>query len=317
MAQNLAADWRVSPEREKSFLDLDFMDGEPATIQEWLATYFVKLVREASVPHFLLEHNRPNRRPEILPETEMVQIFRVSTLLPEVIGRVVERMSVTPPHLLEIRDIAPNKEASEWVIAVLQALFPPPLGIEDNINGLGAADNAMRHEFIEELWTLLDEASPNYHPNWVALWDEFKGYRNEPADVWLAMMGKPSPKRACLCLVLRYQAGEVSPSLRPTILDVGWYAPHFPSPPTACGWKSTFGNRPSGGHPVNFDRTARPLLQEFIHRNVAKKREWVVGWGWTTTDYNDKDLALARSDHLEALGRSYDKIDRWMPFASE
>jgi len=130
-------------------------------------------------------------------------------------------------------------------------------------------------------------------------------------------LGKPSPKRACLCLILRYQAGEVSPTLRPTILDAGWYAPHFPNPPSACGWKSAFGDRPSGGHPVNFDRAVRPLLQEFIHRNVAKKREWVVGWGWTSADYNDKDLARARSDHLEALGHSYDKIDYWMTSNSE
>jgi hypothetical protein len=282
MLENLTADWRVSPGRESLFLDLDFGDNAPTTIQEWLETYFIKCVREANVPEFLLDQNRHARRPEILPETPLVQIFRLSALLPEVIGRVVDSLPSIPIAFREALDTGPHAEAALWVTEVLRTIFPEK---SDNDDRPILHSPEMRAQFLDELWKILDLESPNFHPNWVGLWDEFAGYQNDGADAWLALLGKPSPKKPCLCLVLRYPAADVRPLLLPTVLDAGWYAPHFSNPPSECEWKGPTGNRPVGGHPVNFgecrdivadDRqnTFHPDSQVIMHNHVAESGEF-------------------------------------------
>ncbi len=309
MARNLAVDWRVSPERERAFLDTDFGSTLPPDIKAWLEIYFDKLVRFSPAPEFLFDHNFHNRCPEIVPETELAQVFRVGGLPPEVLGYVIKNMRTAPSELRDVPLTGPRRDAYSEIEGFLTGAFPKSDRESGSISSSSSAEQ--RAEFIEQLWLYLAANSPLYHPTWVGLWEEFEEYSSGPADVWLSVLGKPKPTRPCLCFLLRYNVEDVTLLLRPTILDAGWFDAHLPSPPPECEWRSQSAPRPSGGHPVNFDSDPKPLIQEFIHTNVARKPGWVVEWGWTSEGYVSKDTPSARAGHLTSLAQCYDKVTDW------
>jgi hypothetical protein len=95
-----------------------------------------------------------------------------------------------------------------------------------------------------------------YQPSWAAAWRQFQPYAAGPANVWLHRLGIFRMTYGRWCVLLKYTLDEIGgPLVKPTQLDAGRYAYHFPSPKGAfCG------------HPMDLSASAKVVLSEFIHQ---------------------------------------------------
>lgn len=187
---------------------------------------------------------------------------------------------------------------------------------------IGDPENVREH--IRQLLSALDrhiEQRNYHHPVWATFWDDYRPLASSRASTWLALVGVAKcfwPRRwlALLC----YRVDEVGTLVRPTVLDAGWYAIHFPSPPQAPPT--------TGGHPVNLDPSpGSPLLREFIHAQTGFKiGHWdatktaereVTGGMVAATEYLEEPADMvrgARKAHHSSLAGEYgSEIRIWMP----
>lgn len=105
------------------------------------------------------------------------------------------------------------------------------------------------------------------HPVWAAEWESLRPFLDpdKPAR-WLRAVGVPR-EHAVWLAVVRYPVANRKRTIklfRPTQLDAGWYAHHFPSPPQAA--------LVSGGHTMFLGETGHAgedpvnhLVSEFLH----------------------------------------------------
>ena len=134
-----------------------------------------------------------------------------------------------------------------------------------------------------------------HHPIWATFWEDYRPLAaSSHANTWLALVGVAKcfwPRR--WLALMRYQVDEVGTLVRPTVLDAGWYAIHFPSPPQA--------HNTAGGHPVNLvSKPNPPLLCEFIHVQIkftVQHWEATKTPGWESTG----GMVAATGDMAEPL----------------
>lgn len=117
---------------------------------------------------------------------------------------------------------------------------------------------------LEVLNQRMDERLP-FHPTWVAPWLDFSAVINERATRWMEVFGlgrTAQPGR--WVIILRYSVREAGTLVRPTMLDGGWYAWHFPSPPPNLAPEER------GGYCEDLRTSPFParLTREFIHQQA-------------------------------------------------
>jgi hypothetical protein len=135
-------------------------------------------------------------------------------------------------------------------------------------------DPALREPFLKALfraWTRYRyRIEDHVHPTWVAEWKSLEPFLDpDEPERWLRAVGVPRDYPVWLA-VLRYPVNDGKREIRlfrPTQLDAGWYAHHFPSPPQAV--------LSSGGHTMflcESDRDGKEkisrLVSEFLHAQI-------------------------------------------------
>ena len=137
-------------------------------------------------------------------------------------------------------------------------------------------DAAQREPFLEAILLALSRfrkskriAAQRVRPTWVAEWDSLRPFLEpDKPERWLQAVGVPSDDPAWVA-VFRYpvwRRGKPMILYRPTQLDAGWYAHHFPSPPAAP--------LESGGYAMYLRQHSEPpsepsgWIREYLHRQI-------------------------------------------------
>lgn len=119
---------------------------------------------------------------------------------------------------------------------------------------------------------------------------------------WVSALGVYKPVHPRWFLLLKYTVREAGTVARPTQLDAGWGAYHFPSPPRAP--------LPLGGHPMDLRLSppATSVLPEFVHKQIRHTlRHWSDGGRHIgrTSAPSGGTLVAVRLTHHELLTRVY------------
>ncbi|MCI0488514.1 MAG: hypothetical protein L0229_18150 [Blastocatellia bacterium] len=307
MARNLMHDHRVSREREKAFDSFFKHPAKADALQHAIDDYFKARVRTSNLPDFVLESlNRNNLltgtgslKPIIHKDVELVRTFDLNRLIP-VYQWAMDRRNKKKKwrKCLAKFPIKPtNDEIDKW--------------LDDEIGG-GS------EEHIEEMVaTVLDivntySLKQPFHPTWATTWAAFEPHKKHGPDRWLQVLGVavPPPKWVIL---LKYTVAEAGRLVRPTMLDAGWYAYHFPSPRETP--------LSEGGHPmdIRIQPRANRLLPEYIHRQIQHPiRHWIDAGGASgaigQTKVPDREsLTDQRKSHHELLASVYGTtVYSWM-----
>ena len=151
---------------------------------------------------------------------------------------------------------------------------------------------------------------PLIRPTWAAEWNSTAPYlqSGDPAR-WLEAVGVPKDYAVWIAVV-RYRPKVAV--YRPTQLDAGWYAHHFPSPPRA--------NLSDGGFAMylrSIDAAATTgLVSEYIHRQVDfTLPDWNRAGGlvgFVEKPNRGESLAQLRDQHLGILKREYGDDPDWL-----
>ncbi len=110
-----------------------------------------------------------------------------------------------------------------------------------------------------------------FQPTWATLWDRFSAEDWKNPKRWQTLLGvRPSETETwllLLCYPVREARAEGRPVLRPTQLDAGWYAEHFPVPPQVAT-----------GHAMELDGDRGPCmpLPEFIHQQIDHRPDHIM-----------------------------------------
>lgn len=299
MAYNLMHDHRVSEAREAAFLSYIARQKLSTTeIGDIVKAYHRERVREARHPDFLEpaingENFRSGPHAGPLAVNSNLEVGRVLVLnglwtacrwaTREHPARY-PALGTVPGEGLEFR-----KRVQEWLTEKLST------SAGQRTSFVQAALKAAWHHHLE--------IAP-YQPAWVAPWEDLKTHLEHPSKPrrWLEVMGahKQAP---CWIIVLRYQVREVGQLLRPTQLEAGWFAYHFPSPP-AQYLIST------GGHPMDLSIPceADGVLQEYVHDQIRHPIEhWHEAGSFCEPMETPppEELALQRQRHHQALCEHY------------
>ena len=153
-----------------------------------------------------------------------------------------------------------------------------------------------------------------WNPIWAANWPHFEiaGVRRPPS-AWSESVGLPCSPAPEWLMLLRYSSKDLQ-IYRPTQLEAGSFAYHFPSPPCAeCD---------IGGHPMNLEPSAiwsGMLISEFVHAEIPFTTEhWEAAGsqlGCTPLSSRYDALMAYRRRHHAMLCDEYTQqaIRSWMP----
>jgi hypothetical protein len=192
----------------------------------------------------------------------------------------------------------------------------------------GQLDNPARREpFLKALfgaWARYRRRiEDRLHPTWAAEWGSLRPFLDPGSPRrWLQAVGVPRDGGvwlAILCYPLKDKKREIK-LFRPTQLDAGWYAHHFPSPPDAVlslGGHTMFLNRGNG----TVERAPGALVSEYLHAPVDFSiRDWHAAGGLVgfTGQPIGGMIEKEREAHWLLLQSFYDsgRIREWMPAAT-
>ena len=149
-----------------------------------------------------------------------------------------------------------------------------------------------------------------FEPAWATTWDAFRSYSYREPTRWAQVLGLPFVVDETWILALRYRLPETVALVRPTVLDAGQNAAHYPSPLSAP--------LEAGGHPMDLGATCsrNKLLPEYIHRQIdhtgahyvpdSLRQVEAAGFQWPR-------LPLLRAIHYRKLTSQYPGTDHtWM-----
>jgi hypothetical protein len=138
------------------------------------------------------------------------------------------------------------------------------------------------------------------------LWAAFKGFESELPERWLQVLGAKQKEAECWIVLLTYPVAMAGTIVRPTQLDAGWNAYHFPSPPQA--------QVELGGHPMDLfpmENLGSPM-SEYIHRQIDHYPDHIMRIGRTSASLSGS-LSHQREAHHRLLERHYGSgIRDWM-----
>jgi hypothetical protein len=299
LALNLIYDHRVSTQRALHFLTF-VGSGNPTAenLKNALATYRRELVAKA-----------PGQTFSEAPEKSMNHVSKAQDLV-HVCNVTKKLIHITNSGLMSddvanaLSQLGMGKRALESATTI------------DNFLQPRLRDAEQKAEFVNNFLILLAEyrkISP-WNPIWTATWDHFErvSIQDEPAS-WLESVGLQCSSGPDWLLLLRYQSNEMGAIYRPTQLEAGNLAFHFPSPP--CAQCSV------GGHPIHFGFQAPPpgvLISDFVHEETDFLPEhWrKAGSRLERADANSYGHLMSyRRRHHALLCAEYPegRVPDWMP----
>jgi len=291
-ARNVMHDHRVSERREEL---LDGVVGRPVTpktLADGVTRYRLKLVRDVDPPHFVdRPANGQNMLSRVSGDVLLATVVDVSRL-----ADLFRSARAAGDRTFESFPKAPDNE--EGVRKFLE-------------RRLVRAPRAEVRRFVAAVLRIMNGNRP-FNPTWVTPWADFSRFRTETATRWLEISGVPVHSQVphwvfVLCYTVREGGGIL---VRPAILDAGWSAEHFPSPPRA---------KPiEGGFCMDL-RTSPPaeeLLREYIHPQPWYKiQHWDAAGrlqGLASGD-STRRLKQQRANHHALLVRKYGAdVEKWM-----
>jgi hypothetical protein len=284
IAFNLRNDERVSEKRAQEFFSL----GDGRQLHPALKKYFETRVRDTPHPDFAnkdisadnyypanpLGFHRP------LGDCPLVRLICVNGLYAPVF-RVAREHRLRPFNDLP--------EQTEFESTWLNQQFADPATASSFLKACLAAMKLWRQE------------KNVYNPAWVTRWDRFERILPGGPKRWLEALGVRLDVPMWVFL-LRYPAQRAGALIRPTILDSGKKACHFPTP---------IENVPPerGGHPVDLGPLqGGGLLPEYLHEDISYEPEDLLIEGefrYGRSDSSESALGTLRRRHYERLRTEY------------
>jgi hypothetical protein len=153
-----------------------------------------------------------------------------------------------------------------------------------------------------------------FQPSWVTTWEDLAPFLDQSPEIWCEGLGVPKQEPSRWLMVLRYTVGEAGTLVRPTFLDAGWAAFHFPSPPQAV---LITGGHPMDLRPIDSASPAERLSREFIHSEIQHRIEHWIDAGrrvMRTSRPTSVSLLDRRRHHHGRLVDTYGGVvGEWMP----
>ena len=311
MARNIMHDLRVSDERAdilKAKVNARIKREGKESLRRGLDDYYYERVRQQKNPDFV---NRDINEENILsdklnPDVQFARILNLNKLFKVFQKGVFSRFNWRET-LAEFdfpwRDYEEENEYPEW----LKSVFSDP-------------SKTISDRLVTALLDILNfqHKSTPFEPSWTTRWESLKPYLDSKkgvppnADRWVEALGVGPKEDSHWFIVLVYRRREIGAVVRPTQLDAGYYAWHFPSPPNT----SVSG----GGHPNDL-RTSPPadsLRPEYIHKQINHSLQHWIDSGRSvgvTNNTNVSPLFDIRQFHHILLKKKYgtDTIRQWMP----
>jgi hypothetical protein len=224
LARNLLGEHRVSAERFAAFSAFAGNLTEFASLQQAIEEYqgneVRPLVKWRVAPAYARQENE-NNKVELLARAHVATVLNLTRL-----GRVYAEANATfkmPEfHTYAVTNPRDAVQVNDFLSARL-------------------TDPGQQERFLKAvLWArrrYRKELEARVHPTWVAEWTSLRPFLDpDRPERWLQAVGVPCDYPAWLA-VFRYPVGRSRRRIdlfRPTQLDAGWYAHHFPSPPQAA-----------------------------------------------------------------------------------
>ena len=300
MASNVTYDHRVSREREEELAKIAGSDPSGTELGNAFKKYFETKVRTRDLPHFVYEKLNEENILGLTPggwkgpdrETLFVRVLDLSGLY-------------HPMHWAKEKQ---NPVFKDFPDQMMQG----PGWVDKQLTGVGKWANKFE-AFLHELLLVMEGYGKEhpFQPTWVTTWATFKPLLGKGPNGWLEVLGVPKKEGRRWVVLLAYPASEARKFARPTQLDAGWFAQHFPSPTCAPA--------ELGGHPMDLAADpATPIRPEYIHRSMAHT---LPHWHLAERNFGPADgparddLKKQRQTHYGSLRVEYlpRKIAAWMP----
>jgi hypothetical protein len=308
IACNLIHDHRVSGKRAVAFCKLAKSDIEAGNLQSALEEY-QNIVRKKPRVTFLSSSKNSNNFAyrfgravnPVAPDYPLFTVLDLSGLTWVLIdGRI--------SGIARLREFGLAGAVTD---EQMNRFLEKELGIGD----AGRERDAVA-TVLEALKVSRTKMQRHHHPVWAASSQPFleRADRSRP-DSWLEAVGVNPGSKPRWLIVLKYAARDARSLVRPTVLDAGWYAFHFPSPPAAP--------LRAGGHAMwlreagDLARGGDSPMPEFIHSQVNFKLSHWEESGFRagfTSGSRDWPVASSRRRHLESLRAYYGaaRLGGWM-----
>jgi hypothetical protein len=304
MARNVLSEHRLSDERFARFCalagDMAAFDQVQAALESYQTAEVRPLIRDGLEPAYARADNASNAA-VLPPRTYLATVLDLTRL-----GRVYAeaRASFRLPQF-DLYAVTDPRDSAQ-INAFLAPRLDDPDGREPFLRAVFRAMALYRRRKEDRV-----------HPTWVAEWSSLQPFLDPVRPWrWLQAVGVPRENPVWRA-VLRYPAENKRRKVqcfRPSQLDAGWYAHHFPSPPQAAV--------PVGGHTMFLDqldeRETEALVSEFLHAQIDFTiANWRAGGrlvGYTGRPVGGR-LEEERREHWMLLQRSYEsgRVRDWMP----
>ena len=308
VAINLRCDHRITPDREREFMS--FLNNEQS-LSDALKSYYKYRIKLNDKPDFILPNlNRENcvfgfsetenligtkeQLVNVLSLNGLIHVFQACVEELEDFG-FNERRGFEKPNTDELNS---DKGFGDWLNRMLKNASP---GKQEN--------------FVKSVFDLMNyyknKKEGYYNAIWVSKWDDFEPFINDGANVWVQVLGVKRDMGTWQ-IILKYPVGAAEKIVRPTQLESGDYAYHFPSPENTP--------KKNGGHPMNLGikKSLELLLSEFVHVQIDYDISYWVDAGRKidVITENSCEIGVLRQNHFNLLVKKYgDPIRKWMPDA--
>ncbi len=284
LAENFRCDDRVSPDREQAF-DRFVTEEIPSKddLSAAVRAYHKERVRAKIDPDYVQKPlNAKNRIP-------------------------LRNLDILLTSLLDVTGL---ELVFEWARSRFPAFSTYPSNRDKAFHWLRSRlDATGGQQFASHILEVLAEHGRQvcpFGPVWVTPHSDFTPVADQPSERWLEILGLRKARLKLCVIVLTYRARHAGTLYRPTQLDVGTCADHFPSPD---------GLGALTGHPVDLsaDRRQAVLKTELIHGpfmvDIQPQIQWESSSFWYGFPQRDPTMvpnrALERDVHLELLEERY------------
>jgi hypothetical protein len=304
---NLIYDHRVSPERAKHFLAfihkrLGVIPVSIEALQNALASYKRELV--AGAPGETFGEPPEKSKNHIAESKDLVHVCNLTQKLIHITNSVLMTSEV--------------RKALQRLRIGARALVSA--GAVDQLLQPRLRDSLQKRDFVVDFLNLVGKyrrIAP-WNPVWAVTWEHFEhACANAAPSGWLESVGLQCSSGPEWLLLLRYPSDQAGLLYRPTQLEAGSLAFHFPSPDCA--------ELDRGGHPVHFGRHASPdrgLISEFVHAEFDFSVDhWIAGGSLLERAAPNSYRALAsyRKGHHDLLCSQYGEknVTAWMRYPNK
>jgi hypothetical protein len=308
---NLRCDHRISAKREEEFREYFLRLGD---LREALDDYVNENVKFTPSPHFcetwcqnLVADCASGEYCEGLERTTelttVISLSGLATAIKDSYPNLVDEM----PEWRELLDIDTQASDSPANATRWRDRFEEWLD-RNLFNKTTTEIESFLTKVFKVINHRLAREHHHYNPVWVTTWKNFEKYATLGPDRWNQIVGVPRRKPTWQ-IVVKYPASKVKCLYRPSQLDSGFYAQHFPSP------RET--DMAEGGLTMDLGMEDDQPLSEFLHTQIELEIDYWIAAGRLIgkSMITAEELPAMRRKHYEKLIGRYteDHIKSWMP----